>query len=112
MCDRVHCDMAMLILPHVLQRTLEKRPEPFWPRRIERVRQAPPSFLFMAEVYWDFEWELQQQGFNYTYDIRLYDRGRTTREARPQSFPRGDGLPKKIGALPVLRNAAPLCSPQ
>jgi glycosidase len=28
----------------------------------------------MAEVYWGREWELQQQGFDYTYDKRLYDR--------------------------------------
>ena len=28
----------------------------------------------MAEVYWDMEWTLQQQGFDYTYDKRLYDR--------------------------------------
>ena len=28
----------------------------------------------MAEVYWDLEWELQQQGFDYCYDKRLYDR--------------------------------------
>jgi hypothetical protein len=28
----------------------------------------------MAEVYWDREWTLQQQGFDYTYDKRLYDR--------------------------------------
>jgi hypothetical protein len=28
----------------------------------------------MAEVYWDLEWTLQQQGFTYTYDKRLYDR--------------------------------------
>ena len=28
----------------------------------------------MAEVYWDLEWELQEQGFHYTYDKRLYDR--------------------------------------
>jgi hypothetical protein len=36
----------------------------------------------MAEVYWDLEWTLQQQGFNYTYDKRLYDRLRN-RQARP-----------------------------
>ena len=74
MCDGVRCDMAMLILPDVFERTWGMRPEPFWPRTIERVRKAAPSFLFMAEVYWDLEWELQQQGFNYTYDKRLYDR--------------------------------------
>ncbi len=28
----------------------------------------------LAEVYWDLEWELQQQGFDYTYDKRLYDK--------------------------------------
>jgi hypothetical protein len=28
----------------------------------------------MAEVYWDLEWTMQQQGFNYAYDKRLYDR--------------------------------------
>jgi hypothetical protein len=28
----------------------------------------------MAEAYWDLEWELQQQGFDYCYDKRLYDR--------------------------------------
>jgi hypothetical protein len=27
----------------------------------------------MAEVYWDLEWTLQQQGFDYCYDKRLYD---------------------------------------
>ncbi len=32
------------------------------------------GFLFLAEVYWDMEWTLQQQGFDYTYDKRLYDR--------------------------------------
>jgi hypothetical protein len=36
----------------------------------------------MAEVYWDLEWTLQQQGFDYTYDKRLYDRLRDG-HARP-----------------------------
>jgi hypothetical protein len=36
----------------------------------------------MAEVYWDLEWTLQQQGFDYTYDKRLYDRLRE-HHARP-----------------------------
>jgi hypothetical protein len=41
-----------------------------------------PGFCFLAEVYWDMEWTLQQQGFNYTYDKRLYDRLRD-RHPRP-----------------------------
>jgi len=36
----------------------------------------------MAEVYWDLEWTLQQQCFDYTYDKRLYDRLRDG-QARP-----------------------------
>lgn len=74
MCDGVRCDMAMLVLPDVFERTWGLRPEPFWPRNIEQIKSAYPGFLFMAEVYWDLEWTLQQQGFDYTYDKRLYDR--------------------------------------
>ncbi|MCK7538483.1 MAG: hypothetical protein MZV63_49770 [Marinilabiliales bacterium] len=36
----------------------------------------------MAEVYWDMEWTMQQQGFDYAYDKRLYDRLREG-HARP-----------------------------
>jgi hypothetical protein len=73
-CDGVRCDMAMLILPDVFERTWGMRPEPFWAKAIDTVRQSAPGFLFMAEVYWDLEWTLQQLGFDYTYDKRLYDR--------------------------------------
>ena len=33
-----------------------------------------PRLLFIAEAYWDLEWQLQQLGFDYCYDKRLYDR--------------------------------------
>ena len=36
----------------------------------------------MAEVYWDLEWKMVQQGFDYAYDKRLYDRLREG-HARP-----------------------------
>ncbi|MDR3635925.1 MAG: alpha-amylase family glycosyl hydrolase [Isosphaeraceae bacterium] len=81
-CDGVRCDMAMLVLPAVFERTWGVRSEPFWPRAIPRVRAEEPEFCFLAEVYWDMEWTLQQQGFDYTYDKRLYDRLREGR-ARP-----------------------------
>ena len=81
-CDGVRCDMAMLIEPEVFERTWGARPEPFWPRAIARVRERVPGFTFLAEVYWDMEWALQQRGFDYTYDKRLYDRLRD-RHARP-----------------------------
>ncbi len=73
-CDGVRCDMAMLVLPEVFERTWGIRSAPFWPRATAAVRAEVPGFLFMAEVYWDLEWTLQQQGFDYTYDKRLYDR--------------------------------------
>ncbi len=73
-CDGVRCDMAMLILPDVFQRTWGRTPAPFWSKAIAAVREAHRDFIFLAEAYWDLEWELQQQGFDYCYDKRLYDR--------------------------------------
>jgi hypothetical protein len=73
-CDGVRCDMAMLVLPDVFERTWRIPAPPFWPDATRRVREHHPGFTFIAEVYWDLEWTLQQQGFDYTYDKRLYDR--------------------------------------
>ena len=73
-CDGVRCDMAMLLLPEIFERTWGVSALAFWPRATEAVRSLVPGFLFLAEVYWDLEWTLQQQGFDYTYDKRLYDR--------------------------------------
>jgi hypothetical protein len=81
-CDGVRCDMAMLVLPDVFERTWGIVAKPFWPKATQRVREHVPDFCFMAEVYWDLEWTLQQQGFDYTYDKRLYDRLRDG-HARP-----------------------------
>jgi glycosidase len=81
-CDGVRCDMAMLVLPEVFERTWGIRADLFWPKATEAVRRKYPYFLFMAEVYWDLEWTMQQQGFNYAYDKRLYDRLREG-HARP-----------------------------
>jgi len=73
-CDGVRCDMAMLVLPEVFERTWGRRAQPFWPVATKAVRENVPGFCFMAEVYWDMEWTMQQQGFDYAYDKRLYDR--------------------------------------
>ncbi|HYV68419.1 MAG TPA: alpha-amylase family glycosyl hydrolase [Myxococcales bacterium] len=81
-CDGVRCDMAMLVLPEVFERTWGRKTRPFWPEATARVRQKFPGFTFMAEVYWDLEWAMMQQGFDYAYDKRLYDRLREGR-ARP-----------------------------
>ncbi len=81
-CDGVRCDMAMLVLPDVFERTWGKRAPLFWPNATRRVREKVPGFCFMAEVYWDLEWTVLQQGFDYAYDKRLYDRLREG-HARP-----------------------------
>jgi hypothetical protein len=83
MCDGVRCDMAMLILRDVFVLTWGDRLKvsncdnvgrEFWDEAISKVREEFPSFIFIAEAYWNLEWQLQQQGFNFTYDKVLYDR--------------------------------------
>ncbi|WP_306317411.1 MULTISPECIES: alpha-amylase family glycosyl hydrolase [unclassified Streptomyces] len=78
-CDGVRCDMAMLMTNDVFERTWGERAgnrpaEEFWTQIITSVRHQHPEMLFAAEAYWDLEWALQQQGFDFCYDKRLYDR--------------------------------------
>ena len=80
-CDGVRCDMAMLVLNDVFQKTWKDFPvteappgTEFWADAIAAVRQAHPDFLFLAEVYWGLETRLRALGFDYTYDKVLYDR--------------------------------------
>ena len=81
-CDGIRCDMAMLVLPDVFERTWGRAAPAFWPTATEQVHKRVPQFCFMAEVYWDLEWTMLQQGFDYAYDKRLYDRLREG-HARP-----------------------------
>ena len=48
--------------------------EEFWPAVIAELRAGHPDTVLIAEAYWDMEWTLQQQGFEFCYDKRLYDR--------------------------------------
>ena len=78
-CDGMRCDMAMLLLNSIFERTWGERvgeppPEEYWREVISAVQLQHPNVLFMAEAYWDLEWDLQQLGFDYCYDKRLYDR--------------------------------------
>jgi Alpha amylase, catalytic domain len=78
-CDGVRCDMAMLFLNSIFERTWTARagPKPtteYWVDVISYVKGTHPGFLFIAEAYWNLEWELQQQGFDFCYDKALYDR--------------------------------------
>jgi len=78
-CDGVRCDMAMLLITRVFEKTWGARAgqapaTEYWRELIGAIRATQPGFVFLAEAYWDLEWELMQQGFNYCYDKRLYDR--------------------------------------
>ena len=76
-CDGIRCDMAMLALNRVFERTWrhllrEKWPPPhgeFW----SDATRAVPVLTYLAEVYWDLEGELLDQGFDFAYDKRLLD---------------------------------------
>ena len=78
-CDGIRCDMAMLMTNQVFARTWSGRTGPapaaeFWPDVLGQLRGRHPDTVMIAEAYWDMEWELQQQGFDFCYDKRLYDR--------------------------------------
>jgi hypothetical protein len=69
----------MLLLNSIFERTWGGRagaqpPEEYWHEVIAAARLRHPDLLFLAEAYWDLEWALQQLGFDYCYDKRLYDR--------------------------------------
>jgi hypothetical protein len=78
-CDGVRCDMAMLLMTRVFEQTWGVRAGSlpageYWREIIRAIRATHPDFLFLAEAYWDLEWDLMQQGFDYCYDKRLFDR--------------------------------------
>jgi hypothetical protein len=78
-CDGIRCDMAMLFLNSIFERTWGGRAGPrpateYWVDVITAIKKKSPGFIFIAEAYWDLEWELQQQGFDFCYDKKLYDR--------------------------------------
>ena len=83
LCDGVRCDMAMLMLNSVFSNTWQEvksvmnydsPKNEFWSSAITQVKDKRKDFLFIAEAYWDLEYQLQTLGFDYTYDKRLYDR--------------------------------------
>ena len=83
LCDGVRCDMAMLPLNNIFFNTwigvlkkygFEKPEKEFWEEAISAVKNKTQDFIFIAETYWDLEWQLQNLGFDFTYDKKLTDR--------------------------------------
>jgi hypothetical protein len=83
-CDGIRCDMAMLCLNDIIQKTwgfhfqeVESISVPtseFWTFALKNVKSNHPEFIFLAEVYWNLGAKLQHLGFDYTYDKDLYDK--------------------------------------
>jgi glycosidase len=78
-CDGMRCDMAMLVMNDFFAKHwdwaskeyIHSMPKhEFW----EDVRKTVPDQILIAETYWETEWMLQQIGFDFVYDKRLYDR--------------------------------------
>jgi hypothetical protein len=125
-CDGVRCDMAMLMMDDVFAATWRERVGPppataYWPEAIAGVRRTHPDFVFIAEAYWDREFALQQQGFDYCYDKRLYDRlvdsedadavaghlsGDTTYQSRLLRFLENHDEPRAASVLDPARHRA------
>lgn len=131
LCDGVRCDMAMLLINHVFSYTWQNRagtpPDTeYWRDVIQDVKDKDPEFIFIAEAYWDLEWDLMQLGFDYCYDKRLYDR--LTREtadtvrqhlkadmifqSRLVRFLENHDEPRAAGILPLerLKAASLICA--
>jgi glycosidase len=80
LCDGVRCDMAMLVLNDIFAETWKNAPitnlpprTEFWADAISSIRREHPEFLFLAESYWNREPQLQQLGFDYTYEKTFLD---------------------------------------
>lgn len=81
--DGVRCDMAMLSMNNVFRNTwggvlsslnVDSPQKEFWETAITIIKDLKKDFLFIGEAYWELEYDLQQMGFNYTYDKKLTDR--------------------------------------
>jgi hypothetical protein len=109
-CDGVRCDMSMLVLTDIFERTWEKHPPSqaravgeFWAAAIHRLRQQYPDFTLIAEAYWNLEQRLQLLGFDFTYDKTLYDLLLTADTAKLRAHLAGD-LEYQSRAVRFLEN--------
>jgi hypothetical protein len=127
--EGLRCDMAMLLLPEIFAETWRHFPTAgahgttanFWKRTIPKIRQLQPHVELIAEAYWDREQELQDAGFDFTYNKRVTDylvRGqhaelRQLLQERPESFWQhsvhfleNHDEPRVASVLPLARHKA------
>ncbi|MGH9715997.1 MAG: alpha-amylase family glycosyl hydrolase [Candidatus Acidiferrales bacterium] len=75
-CDGVRCDMAMLHLSDIFEKTwapflqgAKPMPREFW----ADVHSQLPNLILLAEAYWGTEQRLLDLGFSFAYDKSFYD---------------------------------------
>lgn len=76
-CDGLRCDVAMLLLADVFERTWgagsnDERGE-FWAEAIALVRRERPETVLLAEAYWGLESRMIDLGFDFAYDKGVLD---------------------------------------
>jgi len=80
-CDGLRCDMSMLLLPEIFRETWKEHPPVsrqqapvgFWNHAINAIKQTNPGAELIAEAYWGKERELQEAGFDFTYNKSVTD---------------------------------------
>jgi len=117
-CDGVRCDMAMLVLNDVFERTWRRLLRDEWPPLTTEfwpdTTRTIPQLLYLAEVYWGLEGRMLEQGFTFAYDKRLFDslhapdRVTRTRELLAASNPDPSRLSRFIENHDEPRSAATL----
>jgi len=81
--DGIRCDMAYLLLNTPFSQNWglqlqswgwQKPSSEWWSDAISAVKAQYPNIIFLAEVYSPYEGQLQQIGFDYTYDKQIRDK--------------------------------------
>eukprot|EP01114_Cavostelium_apophysatum_P001197 TRINITY_DN11013_c0_g1_i2.p1 TRINITY_DN11013_c0_g1~~TRINITY_DN11013_c0_g1_i2.p1 ORF type:complete len:504 (+),score=68.63 TRINITY_DN11013_c0_g1_i2:87-1598(+) len=83
LADAIRCDMAYLLLNDLFGQNWQQQLQSWgwtqpttewWADSIQAVKQQYPDVIFLAEVYDPYQQDLQNVGFDFTYDKDLYDR--------------------------------------
>ena len=100
-CDGVRCDMAMLVLPEVFERTWGIAAQPFWPKATAARARARPGLLLHGRGLLGPGMDAAAAGLRLRLrQAALRPPPRGARPAGARAFPRRAGLPGQAGPLP------------
>ena len=100
-CDGVRCDMAMLVLPDVFERTWGIRADLFWPKATESVRAQAPALQVHGRGLLGPGMDDAAAGVRlHLRQAALRPPARGSRPTGARAFPRRARLPGQAGPLP------------